>query len=83
MVDKIKILGIDIPYIPTVTDDYTIVGFADTVPVSVAIGDNQASFLGSVRDIDNSVLVNIGTGSQISAVLRCNQDAEQGSAGRG
>jgi sugar (pentulose or hexulose) kinase len=31
-----------------------------------AIGDNQASFLGSVADPPSSVLVNIGTGGQIS-----------------
>lgn len=36
--------------------------------VSVAIGDNQASFLGSVHDMENSVLVNIGTGGQISVL---------------
>ena len=36
------------------------------IPVSVAIGDNQASFLGSVADTENSVLVNVGTGSQVS-----------------
>lgn len=35
-------------------------------PVMPAIGDNQASFIGSVRDMAGSVLVNMGTGSQIS-----------------
>jgi sugar (pentulose or hexulose) kinase len=35
-------------------------------PVSVACGDNQASFLGSVGNLDSSVLVNVGTGGQIS-----------------
>ena len=35
-------------------------------PVCVASGDNQASFLGSVGDLDNSVLVNVGTGGQVS-----------------
>lgn len=29
-------------------------------------GDNQASVLGSVEDLSNTVLVNIGTGSQVS-----------------
>lgn len=38
------------------------------IPVAVAIGDNQASFIGSVRDADDSVLINIGTGGQVSAV---------------
>jgi len=36
------------------------------VPVSVACGDNQASFLGSVSDRRSSLLVNIGTGGQVS-----------------
>jgi len=35
------------------------------VTVSMALGDNQASFLGSVSS-DSNILVNIGTGSQIS-----------------
>ncbi len=35
------------------------------ITVSMALGDNQASFLGSVS-IDSNILVNIGTGSQIS-----------------
>ena len=38
------------------------------IPVFVSIGDNQASFLGSVGKSRDSVLVNIGTGSQISVL---------------
>jgi sedoheptulokinase len=34
--------------------------------VVCAIGDNQASFLGSICDIRKSILLNIGTGSQLS-----------------
>lgn len=48
------------------------------IPVAVAIGDNQASFLGSVRG-ENCVLVNIGTGSQVSVITdktQTNSDAE-------
>ena len=37
------------------------------LPVTNGCGDNQASFAGSVADCDRSVLVNIGTGAQISA----------------
>ena len=37
------------------------------IPVGVAIGDNQASFLGAAHGA-GSVLVNIGTGSQVSLV---------------
>jgi sugar (pentulose or hexulose) kinase len=35
------------------------------LPVFVGIGDNQASFLGSVASRDDSVLVNVGTGGQV------------------
>ncbi len=42
-------------------------GRLDTgIPVCVACGDNQASFLGSVRDPQASVLINVGTGGQVS-----------------
>ncbi|RJS92979.1 hypothetical protein CW705_02195 [Candidatus Bathyarchaeota archaeon] len=41
-------------------------GLPRGVSVSVACGDNQASFLGSVADRRISVLVNIGTGGQVS-----------------
>lgn len=39
---------------------------ADGIPVSAGIGDNQASVIGSVKDTAHTVLVNVGTGSQIS-----------------
>lgn len=48
-----------------IADDYRLLGHWGSVPVSIAIGDNQASFLGAVSRSDG-VLVNIGTGSQIS-----------------
>lgn len=64
--DAIKKLGLHNITLPQITVDYTLAGKYKSYPVSVAIGDNQASFIGSVRDIDNTILVNIGTGSQIS-----------------
>jgi len=36
------------------------------LPVCVGIGDNQASFLGSVAEPADAVLINVGTGGQIS-----------------
>lgn len=59
-------LGFNTAMLPEVTADYAKAGEYNGIPVSVAIGDNQASFLGSVSDSDNTILVNIGTGSQIS-----------------
>ena len=39
------------------------------LPVAVALGDNQASFLGSVPALADTVLVNLGTGGQMSVPL--------------
>lgn len=66
MYDKLKKLGIDASLLPSITVENEIVGYCREIPVSVPIGDNQASFLGSVYDNDDSMLVNVGTGSQIS-----------------
>ena len=55
---------IDNGMLPEVTADFATVGEWNGVKVSVAIGDNQASFMGSVG-VDASLL-NVGTGSQIS-----------------
>ncbi len=51
--------------LPEVTSEFKAVGNYNGIPVCVALGDNQASFIGSVSDADNA-LINIGTGSQIS-----------------
>ncbi len=61
-------LGFDTAMLPEVTKDCRQAGEYKGIPVSVAIGDNQASFLGSVSDSESTVLVNIGTGSQISVM---------------
>lgn len=50
--------------LPEVTKDFDIVGEWNDIKVCVAIGDNQASFMGSVGV--NAPLLNVGTGSQIS-----------------
>jgi sugar (pentulose or hexulose) kinase len=42
-------------------------GLKEGIPVCVACGDNQAGFAGSVADPPESILVNIGTGAQVSA----------------
>lgn len=61
--------------LPEVTVENAVLGEYRGIPVSVAIGDNQASFLGSVKTIDRSILLNIGTGSQISLVTEyCDAD---------
>ena len=66
--EKINLLGESGVSLPDVTDEFFVCGEYKGIPVSAAIGDNQASFLGSVDDLNGSILINIGTGSQISMV---------------
>jgi sugar (pentulose or hexulose) kinase len=44
-------------------------GIRQGVPVFVALGDSQAAFLGSVRNRDDDVLLNVGTGAQVAAAV--------------
>ena len=60
--------GADTGILPEVTEDFTCIGTYRGIPVSAAIGDNQASFLGAVENALDCVLVNIGTGGQISVL---------------
>ena len=50
-----------------ITSQYMIAGEYKDIPVSVAIGDNQASVLSTLAN-EESVLLNVGTGSQISII---------------
>jgi sugar (pentulose or hexulose) kinase len=43
-------------------------GLLAGLPVHIGIGDNQASFVGSVGDPSDAVLVNIGTGGQVAVL---------------
>lgn len=74
MYDKLLRLGIDKELLPSITDKSAIVGKCRGIDVSVPIGDNQASFLGSVSKNKDTLLVNMGTGSQIS--YACNKYTE-------
>lgn len=65
--EKISELGIDTSFLPQVKKKNEIIGYTNSgISVTVPIGDNQASFLGSVERPLESVLVNVGTGSQVS-----------------
>ncbi len=70
----LEIVGINESFLPQVIKSTALAGktdcdfLPDGIPVAVAIGDNQGSFLGSVADAESSVLVNVGTGSQVSFV---------------
>ena len=66
----LKEAGIPEALLPEVTGKPAVVGHYRGIPVTVAIGDNQASFLGSVPEPETMVLANFGTGSQISRMVR-------------
>ena len=67
-VDALNKLGTPRSVLPEIAKDYEIAGYYSKngrkIPVVSAIGDNQSSVLGSLAD-ENSILVNVGTGSQI------------------
>lgn len=50
-----------------ITADYCVAGKYQGIPVSVAIGDNQASVFSTLAD-EGNILLNIGTGSQVSII---------------
>jgi sugar (pentulose or hexulose) kinase len=75
--DLIDALGLSVDGVPEVCESgkqagsvtqavADVTGLKVGTPVCVACGDNQASFLGSVGDLAGSVLVNVGTGGQVS-----------------
>ena len=69
--NALRALGVDTDLLPRVERGYGIVGQTpEGVPVTVSTGDNQASVLGSVRDIESTALINVGTGSQVSLGTR-------------
>ncbi len=71
-VAAIRRAGMDPAILPEVTDECTIIGRdPDGIPVCCGLGDNQASFIGTVREMEGSVLMNMGTGGQISMLAGC------------
>ena len=67
--DALKTLGLDAEMLPKVETGFSLCGEYKGIPVAVAIGDNQASFIGSVKNMGQSGLINIGTGAQISCAV--------------
>ena len=64
--DAAEKAGIDLRILPKIKDETECLGKYRGIPVYVAIGDNQASFLGAAGGRENTVLLNMGTGGQIS-----------------
>lgn len=68
---SVEKVGMDVSYFPEIANGYVVAGKTkEGIPVSVAIGDNQASVVGSLQDMERSILINVGTGSQISCVVK-------------
>lgn len=69
-IEKLKLEQIRFPEI---LPDPQIIGYmnpeAENKPVTCSIGDNQASFLGSVVNPSASILLNAGTGTQLSCLI--------------
>lgn len=64
--ETIEKLGMDCSFFPEVLKEEVSIGmWKGMAKIGPAFGDNQASFLGSV-DGRSNVLVNVGTGSQVS-----------------
>lgn len=68
--EVLKKFDVNLNILPQVTIEISQLGKYQNIPVYVAIGDNQASFLGTVGNNTNTVLVNMGTGGQISLLTK-------------
>lgn len=66
--EKLQSAGMDLSMLPEITGNMAVLGEYRGIPVTVALGDNQASFLGSVGIHGQTVLLNMGTGGQISVL---------------
>lgn len=67
--DKLKSAGVDVSYLPELLPEHAVIGKTiDGIPIISSLGDNQASVLGSVKHLKETVLINIGTGSQVSVL---------------
>lgn len=64
--EALKKAGLDEAILPEIAPAPALAGYHEAIPVYAAIGDNQASFLGSVRDIPYSIHITVGTSSQLS-----------------
>jgi sedoheptulokinase len=64
--ETLEAAGIDPSILPPMVKDFETAGEAAGIPAAAATGDNQAAFLGSMRPSGRGVLINIGTGGQIS-----------------
>jgi len=72
--DSIQKLGLEKIIFPQIVNNNYIIGYVrkdnGDIPVVTALGDNQASFSGSVINKEDSILLNVGTGTQLSFLAK-------------
>ena len=67
--EAIKKAGLTSSFYPNVSSKISVIGkYLDRINVYTAIGDNQASVYGTTKD-DKGIVVNYGTGSQITFIV--------------
>lgn len=64
--EKLAGMGVEATWLPPICTEVELLGTYRGCEVTTAIGDNQASFLGSAGKEPNTLLINMGTGGQIS-----------------
>lgn len=65
--EALRSAGLDVSFLPPVSTEHGIAGRTrEGIPVLCSLGDNQASVIGSVQGTRDTVLLNVGTGSQVS-----------------
>ena len=67
--DVLNKFGIDCSILLEVTERIVFIGNYHDISVLVALGDKQASFLSTLGNKTDSVLVNLGTGGQVSLLI--------------
>ncbi|NBD27498.1 sedoheptulokinase [Paenibacillus glycinis] len=73
--EAVRHAGMDASLLSPVGERYAVAGTTDDgKQVAIAIGDNQASFIGSVQKLEGTLLVNVGTGSQMSLYAGQHED---------
>lgn len=67
-INALRKIGVEPRFIPEITPSGTIIGKTiEGIPVIASVGDNQAGFIGSVRNCRATLLVSVGTSAQLSA----------------
>ena len=70
----LKAIGISPAILPEVNSFGRVIGTTHNgIPIVASVGDNQAGFIGAVKDMERSLLINIGTSAQISAAAHADE----------